>query len=245
MSRRRILTIGFAVLALAAATGCSSGSKAGPAAANQKINQWLEEQHVLLPERPYELQPPDEIRIVAPSIKELDGQEHVIRPDGRITTALLGEVVAAGKTSDQLARDLREMASTMYTSKTIDIEVQVVQYKSKVIYVFGQVAQPGPKAFTGRDTVVGVLAAARLNDFAWPQKVIVVRPDDDPGVRHKVTVDLKTMFETGQLAQNYLLEDGDLIYVPPSPLSQVNTTFRKVLTPLVPSVDLMMLVGGL
>jgi protein involved in polysaccharide export with SLBB domain len=226
------------------ATGCSSGSKAKPLAGNQKINQWLAEQHVLLPERPYELQPPDEIRIVAPGIKELDGQEHVIRPDGRITTALLGDVVAAGKTTDQLARDLREKASTMYTAKAIDIEVQVVQYKSKVIYVFGQVREPGVKAFTGRDTLVAVLAAARLNDFAWPQKVVVVRPDDDPGAKHKITVDLKQMFETGELAQNYLLEDGDLIYVPPSPLAQVNATFKKVLTPLVPSVNLMALVSG-
>ena len=225
--------------------GCSSGPKARPLAGNQKINQWLAEQHVLLPERPYELQPPDEIRIVAPAIKELDGQEHIIRPDGRITTALLGDVVAAGKTTDQLAKDLREMASTMYTARTIDIEVQVVQYKSKVIYVFGQVREPGVKAFTGRDTVVAVLAAARLNDFAWPQKVVVVRPDEDPNAKHKITVDVKTMFETGELAQNYLLEDGDLIYVPPSPLAQVNASFKKVLTPLVPSVNLAALVGGL
>jgi protein involved in polysaccharide export with SLBB domain len=239
-----MITIGLLALALLG-PGCSSSKKPKPLEGNQKINQWLTEQHVLLPERPYELQPPDQIKIIAPNIKELDQQEHIIRPDGRITLALFGDVLAAGKTTDQLARDLRELASTMYTAKAIDIEVQVVEYKSKVIYVFGQVDAPGVKAFTGRDTLVAVLAAARLNDDAWPQKVVVVRPDDSPSVKHKITVDLKHMFETGELAQNYLLEDGDLIYVPPSPLAQVNATFKKVVTPLVPSLNLLTLVGGL
>ena len=54
---------------------------------------------------------------------------------------------------------------------------------------------------------------AALNDDAWPQKVVLIRPNDDPGVRQKITIDLKQMYKEGKADQNFLLEEGDMLAV--------------------------------
>lgn len=230
----------FPILPLMLLAGCSSHHAPEPSS-NQKLNLWLSQQDMLLPPVDYKLEPPDVIQITAPNIKELNGQQSTVRPDGRITVNLLGELFVEGKTPDQVAADLRKLALKYYSREMADIAVQVVEYKSKVVYVFGQVEDPGIKPFTGRDTVLNVLAAAKLNDWAWPQKVVVVRPNEDISIHQKITVDLKRMWQTGELDQNYLLEQGDLVYVPPSPLSQIGFTFEKLLTPFEPSMSLVFL----
>jgi len=63
--------------------------------------------------------------------------------------------------------------------------VQVTEFKSKVVYVFGQVDEPGTKPFTGRDTLLDMLGQARLNENAWPQKIVIVRPNEDPSIKQK------------------------------------------------------------
>jgi protein involved in polysaccharide export with SLBB domain len=121
-----------------------------------------------------------------------------------------------------------------------------VEFKSKVLYVFGQVDEPGVKPFTGHETVLNLVAEARLNQYAWPQKIVIVRPNDDPTVRQKVTVDIKEMFQTGNTTNDFVLEEGDLIYVPPSPLAQVSLTFKKLMGPIQPTLGLatMVATGG-
>ena len=114
----------------------------------------------------------------------------------------------------------------------------VIEFKSKVVYVFGQVDEPGIKPFTGRDTLLDMLGQARLNENAWPQKIVIVRPNDDPDIKQKVTVDVKTMWQTGDVKDNFMLEEGDVIYVPPSPLAQANTTFTRLLSPLRGTLEL-------
>ena len=76
-------------------TGCSSSS-GKPAAASEgnraKINSWLASQAVDMPATVYRVAPPDKLRVIAPKIKELDGQPTVVRPDGNITLNLIGDV---------------------------------------------------------------------------------------------------------------------------------------------------------
>jgi hypothetical protein len=53
------------------------------------------------------------------------------------------------------------------------------------------------------------------------------------------------MYESGNADQNYLLEEGDLVYVPPSPLAEFRMTFEKLLSPIVPMTDIaFMAMGG-
>ena len=249
----------WAALCLAAA-GCGGKSQqagAGPDGAtapaappkneklkNGDLNRWLTEVQVTTPPMMYKVQPPDSLKVTAPAIKELDGQTSRIRPDGKITLNLLGDVYVAGMNCTQIAQEIVGKAEKFYKKDTLFVSVEVVEFASKKYYVFGQVNAPGVKPYTGRDTLVKALAEAELNDDAWPQKVVLVRPHEDRNIRQKVTVDLKEMRDSGKTEHNYLIEEGDLIYVPPSPLAEFRMTFEKLLGPIIPMTDMAMMLWG-
>jgi polysaccharide export outer membrane protein len=214
-------------------------------AKNADMNRWLHEVDVEIPPTTYRVQPPDSIRIVAPNIKEIDGTNARIRPDGKIALNLIDDLYVAGLSPSEIAEEISKRLTKFYNKESINVTVDITEFQSKKYYVFGQVFAPGVKPYTGRDTVVKVLADAGLNEDAWPQKVVLVRPHEDQNVRQKVTIDLKQMYESGKTDQNYLLEEGDLLYVPPSPLAEMRMTFEKLLAPIVPMTDVaFMAMGG-
>jgi polysaccharide export outer membrane protein len=208
---------------------------------------WMAQQPLNLPNTVYRIAPPDKVRIVAPGIKEIDGQETVIRPDGTMSLNLVGDIKVAGLTPGEVSEVLAQRLGTYYRADTIDVSVQVVDFKSQHFYVFGQVSEPGIKPYTGRDTILKVLADAQLNEDAWPQKVVIVRPNEDPNVHQRVTVDVKEMWQDGKTQQNFLVEAGDVIYVPMSPLANVKQTVTRIVSPIVPATDLglMVMTGGI
>jgi polysaccharide biosynthesis/export protein len=220
-----------------------SGPKEGRSA---QINSWLASQPVSVPAMVYRIEPPDKLRILAPTVKEIDKQEVIVRPDGKINLNLIGELPVRGLTPAEVSDLIAQKLSKYYTAGTMDVAVQVAEFKSRVYYVFGQVMAPGIKPYTGTDTIVKVLADARLNEQAWPQRVVIVRPNEDPTVKQRVTVDLKEMQENGKTDQNFIVEPGDVIFVPPSPLADIAMTFKKVLFPIVPAtnIGMMALRGG-
>jgi len=234
MSRNAVLI--SMLLLIAASSGCASKKQA---MSNDQINAWLSRRDNS--ELPYEyhVQSPDVLLITAPRMTELNGQRVVIRPDGKVTLNLVGDVLVAEMSPAEIARKIRSLALKYYEKDAADVYVQVVEFKSKVVYVFGQVDAPGIKPFTGRDTVLDVLGQARLNDKAWPQKIVIVRPNEDPSIHQKVTVDVKTMWQTGDVKENFMLEEGDVIYVPPSPLAQASMTFNRLLSPLRGTLELL------
>jgi protein involved in polysaccharide export with SLBB domain len=225
----------LALAVVSAGGGCASESKQPQG--NARLNSWLAGREAELPPAEYRIQSPDELLVSAPGIKELDAQQVTVRPDGKISLNLVGEVDAADRTPEQIAAEIRQRVRKFYDKERLDVSVQVAEFKSRVVYVFGQVDEPGTKPFTGRDTVLHVLAEARLNQEAWPEKIVVVRPNEDPNVKQRVTVDVKRMWETGELDQNFVLEEGDVVYVPPSPLAQVNRTFDRLLSPIKPTLS--------
>jgi len=237
MAMSKLLPIISMLLFVLIGSGCAVNKK--EAVANDRINSWLlGRQAAQLPVE-YRVQSPDELVISAPKIPEINGEKVTVRPDGKITLNLLGDVMVADMTPSEIARKLRQLALKYYEKDAAEVSVQVAEFKSKVVYVFGQVDEPGIKPFTGRDTLLDMLGQARLNDNAWPQKIVIVRPNDDPNIHQKVTVDVKMMWQTGDVKDNFMLEEGDVIYVPPSPLAQANTTFNRLLSPLSGTLQLL------
>jgi protein involved in polysaccharide export with SLBB domain len=230
----------------ASGPGASTQPVAGAAAApapvktkkkNAELNRWLADVDVVVPPTTYRVDPPDEILISAPAVKELDKTKTRVRSDGKISLNLLGEIYVAGMSPSEIAEELTQRLSKFYTKDSLYISVEVTDFQSKKYYVFGQVDRVGIKPYTGRDTVIKVIAEAALNDDAWPQKVVLIRPNDDPNVRQKITIDLKQMYKEGKADQNFLLEEGDLVYVPPSPLAEFRIQFTKLMTPIMPVAD--------
>lgn len=178
----------------------------------------------------YRVAPPDKLLIRAPGVKEIDFAT-AIRPDGKIQVNLVGEVYVAGKTPEEIGKLLTDAAAKYYNGAVVQVEV--AEFNSKFYTVFGTaVRNGGRKPFTGRDTVIAALAGAGFNEDAWPQQVSISRPPKDGQIRATAIVDMKSMYMTGDTTQNYLLEEGDIIYVPDSPLKSFEKTARKLLTPV-------------
>jgi len=183
----------------------------------------------------YRVGPPDKLMLRAPGIKEIEGFATQIRPDGKISLPLLGELYVANKTPEELSKMVTEAAAKYYTNA--EVRVEVAEYASKFYYVFGTaVREQGKKPYTGRNTVISALAQAGFTEDAWPQQVSVSRPEKANQPRAMAIIDMKKMYMTGDTTQNYLLEEGDIIQVPNSPLAQWEKDTRKILGPLTQSV---------
>jgi len=228
---KRVFTsmIGTTLL-LVAAAGCQEARKSDlNAEGPQGIFRPATEREVSATE--YRVAPPDKLIIRAPGIKELDNVQTTIRPDGKITVNLLNDVFVAGKTPEEISKALTDAASKYYNNANIKVEVADYQSKHYMV-VSPNVRDQGKKPYTGRDTVISALAAAGFTDDSWPQQVSLSRPAKNGQDHATAIIDFKHMAMTGDMRQNYLIEENDIIYVPNSPLTQLRINTNNTLGPL-------------
>lgn len=184
----------------------------------------------------YVIEPPDSIRIIAPSVPELHNTSHRLRPDGMITLQLVDEVLAAGKRPRDLARELmgEDMIGKYYEGAKIQIEV--TNFASKTYYVAGETSGSRPWPYTGNTTVLDAALNAGIPFTAWPEWAVLIRPSEDPELVRRMTVDLKDMWEKGDLSRNAVLEEGDILFVPINPLAAVGRVIQNLLMPVDPLI---------
>jgi len=225
--RKSTLLVAAAVVLLAG--GCSAPRQSTPNAEGPSGVFRNAGEHDVT-RREYQVDPPDEIVIKAPEIKELDGVRQVVRPDGKIVLEMLGEVSVVGLTPAEISARLTKLAEKTYVRP--DVRVEVVA-NSKFVYVFGPGAtKPGKLPYTGRVTVISALADAGFSLDGWPSQVRVSRPGQDGAPAATAVVDFRKVQGYGDLTQNYLLEAGDVIEVPFSPLSEINYNLSRILGPV-------------
>ena len=182
----------------------------------------------------YVLQPPDEVEIHCTKVPEINMQRQQIRPDGKVSFEVIGEVQAAGKTPKELAAIIQAKAVQLY-SLTGDnpIDVRIMVFRSRVYYVLGEVYFPGPKEATGRDTALMALAAARPTVLAWLNRIQVIRPSADENVKPKIfELNFDRMSAHGDTSKNVLLQEGDIIYVPPTVLAGAAMKVEEFVRPI-------------
>ncbi len=193
----------------------------------------------------YRLSPPDIIRIHSPQAPEVDSTVPV-RADGTIHLRLLGEVRIAGLTGREAAAKIQKELSVFYREPAVDITVE--RPTGRVFYLFGEVGVRGSTGFggggdrggavrplTGRDTLMDVLTTYPPSQNAWLSQIKVIRPDDaHPDHNQEIVVDFRKMISTGDLRQNILLQEGDIVYVPPTPMAWVGYRIREILQPVAP-----------
>ena len=178
----------------------------------------------------YVIDPPDEIQIKAPNIKEIDGSKQVVRSDGKISLNLLNEVKVSGLTPAQVQKALVELAAKYYSNPDIKVEV-VANSKFYTIFGRGQTTG-GKKPYTGNDTIIKALAESGMNENAWPQQIWLTRPGRNGEKPAVAVVDFVKIQQTGDLTQNYVLHENDIITIPDSPLSSFNFKATQVLGPI-------------
>lgn len=194
---------------------------------------FISEPRPLVTSSDYILEPPDTIRITTKRVREVNGHTETIRPDGKITLPLLGSIFVAGRTAESVSAELSAMAREYY--EDAEVSLRVVAFRSKNIFVFGEVASPGAHPYNGANTVLGTLANAHPTRLADPKTIHVLRPSPDGEMRRKMTIDLNKMVKEGDTTLDAVLEEGDIIYVPPNPLAAVGLALQQVLLPITPA----------
>jgi protein involved in polysaccharide export with SLBB domain len=90
----------------------------------------------------------------------------------------------------------------------------------------------GKKPYAGRVTVVSALADAGFTQTGWPEQVRLSRPGRKGAANATVVIDFKKIQGYGDLTQNYLIEEGDIIEVPLTPLAQFSFNMSQILAPI-------------
>ena len=106
-------------------------------------------------------------------------------------------------------------------------------FRSKKFYVLGQVGMPGPQVYTGRDTVLNALAVAQPTVLAWLDRIQVIRPSADKNVKPKIfEINFDRMSAHGDTSKDVLLQEGDIIYVPPTVLAAAAMKIEEFIRPI-------------
>ncbi len=227
--RPRITPLHVGLLLAASAAGC------GPPKYADLKAFLLEHEHGDVASSRYRIEPPDVISIASPTAPELDGVSQTVTAEGNVSLKLLGEVKISTLTPTETAAKLELLLKTYYVDPVV--HVRVTGFRSKRLYVLGEVRNSGPKPFTGRDTLLSVLAASQPTFIAWEAQVHVIRPSPDSNERHDIIVDVDKIMKEGDLKANFLLQEGDIVYVPATPLGWLGLRIREVLFPFSPALE--------
>jgi len=138
-----------------------------------------------------------------------------VRPDGKISVPLVGDVVAGGRTPDAVAKDLQEKLAAYVREPQVTViltELRSHEYLSRV-RVTGAVRQPVSIPYRQGMTVLdAVLAAGGVTEFAAPNRSSLHRKSGDGSQAYGVL--LNDILENGNLSTNYKVAPGDVITVP-------------------------------
>lgn len=138
-----------------------------------------------------------------------------VRPDGKISTPLVEDMVAVGKTPTQLARDVETVLAEYVRSPQVNVIVSSALSVFSQVKVVGQVRTPqGIPYREGMRVLDALLLVGGLTDFASPNRAKIVRQAD--GKTTELRVRLGTLLERGDMRQNLELRPGDVLIVPQS-----------------------------
>jgi len=166
-------------------------------------------------EQKYLIGPGDGLRVFVWANADLS-TDVVVRPDGLITTPLVEDVQASGKTPTQLARELEVKLSKYIRNPRVTVTVtQFVGRTTEQIRVVGQATTPQALPYKENMTVLDVIiAVGGLTDFAAGNKSTIVRSRN--GAREEISVRLDDLIRDGDISANVDMHPGDVLIIPES-----------------------------
>lgn len=167
-----------------------------------------------VPDYVYHVGPSDTINVIVWRNPELSIQVPV-RPDGKITTPLIDDVVALGKTPTELERDLEKALGKYIRDPVVSVIVTTfVGPRDERIRVIGEAVKPQAISYFKNMTVLDVmLAVGGLTDFADGNGARIFRPAEGGKL---YTVRLKDLVRRGDITANVDIMPGDILIIPQS-----------------------------
>lgn len=137
-----------------------------------------------------------------------------VRPDGRVSTPLVEDMPAAGKTPTQLARDIETVLKEYIRTPTVNVIVeQFVGTFGEQVRVVGQAANPQALPYRDGMTLLDVMiAVGGLGEFAAGNRAKIVRKVNGQPTEIRVRVD--DLLNDGDVSQNLPVRPGDVVIIP-------------------------------
>ena len=197
-----------ASLVLGGCAGSASGPQLPPAA------------FVAMQEGPgeeYVIGPLDELTIFVWRNPEL-GAKVQVRPDGRITTPLITDMPAVGKTPSMLAEDIKLQLSQYIQDPLVSVIVnKFAGTFSQQVRVVGATEKPASLPYRANMTLLdAMIAVGGLSEYASGNRAKLIRFDKGTGKQKEYAIRLGDLLKRGDSAANVMLMPGDVIIIPES-----------------------------
>jgi polysaccharide export outer membrane protein len=154
----------------------------------------------------YRIGPDDSLQVTVAEDAHMSGAV-LVRPDGKISLPMIGDVLAAGLTPVQLAANITELVKKYVKDPTVT--VAVLSINSKQVILIGEVARVGPEPIRPNMTVLqAIVTAGGLTPYANKKKIYVLR--GEPGKEQRLSFNYKKAL----LNDDMLVQPGDRIVVP-------------------------------
>ena len=202
----KVLSLFFAVCVAAVLSGCATGRGSTEAPKIDPAAQAVST---------YKIGVDDQLQVTVWQNPDLSVSVPV-RPDGKITVPLIGDVMAGGKTPEEVAAEIKEKLQSYVRDPQVAVILTALrshEYLSRV-RVTGAVRTPVSIPYRQGMTVLdAVLAAGGTTEFAAPDRTELYREGKN-GVTTPYAVRLDNVLQKGDLATNYPVQPGDVVTVP-------------------------------
>ena len=140
-----------------------------------------------------------------------------VRPDGRITTPLIADMPAAGRTPAQLAADITTKLSEYIQNPNVQVIVNSFSGPfSQQVRVLGEAAKPSAIPYRANMTLLDVMiAVGGLTQYAAGNRATLVRTDKG-GMQHQYALKIGRLIKDGKAQYNVSIQPGDVIIIPQS-----------------------------
>ncbi len=212
MPKNRVtLLLAGSLMISVALTGCAGGSSGPqlPAASFVAMQEGPGEEYVI--------GPLDELTIFVWRNPEL-GASVQVRPDGRITTPLITDMPAVGKTPKMLADDITLQLSQFIQDPLVSVIVnKFAGTYSQQVRVIGATEKPASLPYRANMTLLdAMIAVGGLSEYAAGNRAKLIRFDKASGKQQEYSIRLGDLLKKGDSKANVMLMPGDVIIIPES-----------------------------
>ncbi len=171
----------------------------------------------------YFVGPGDVLNVEVFGEKDLSGN-FTVSEDGNIKNILLGDVHVNGLTTAQIEKLLTKELGKNYLVDPM-VTVSIKDYRSHKVYVLGEVEKPGTYALTTKSRLLDILLKAGGPTSNAGDNVSILRRED--GTLKHIKVDITRLFVDGDLSQNIVIKDRDIIYVSREEKGNITSRFYE------------------
>lgn len=160
---------------------------------------------------------------------------YTVRPDGYVSFPMIGIIKADGLTVDEFTAQLQQGLSKYIIQPQVSVNIS--NLGGVRVYVFGEINKPGAYTLTKSSSVIDAIGAAGSFNWDTAKKKIYLIHQDNP--EKPIPINLNRMLQTGDMSENYIMREGDILYLTKN--SRIN--FARDIAPILTGAYMVSRIG--